>query len=436
MSSGTNGGQANGTASGEPVIGYLSLVEIENIRSIASLRWEVEPRPGWNVVLGDNGSGKSTFLRAAAYALIPDFDRASLRIVLHDWVRSGAEMGYFDVEATIQTNAQSVCISSNYRIFAPSRSAAPSQTGTALLSVEKQQAPEQNAIFSAGFGPFRRFTGGDAEYEKQFAAMPNVARHLSLFDERVSLSESLSWLKSLRFKELEEKELKKIGRNTAFLHSVRGFINQPEFLPNGAHLGDITSDNVLFIDGNGAEVSIAELSDGYRSILSLILELIRQLASHYGSEHVFDPTSKKVIAPGIVLIDEVDAHLHPSWQSRIGLFLRACFPAIQFIVTTHSAFVCQAAEVGSVFQLPRPGTSDEGRMVRGVELDRLLYGDLVDAYDTEAMGGIGRSERAKEMLGRFSELNRREIDKGLSDEERKEQRRLRAIFSASPETRP
>jgi uncharacterized protein YnzC (UPF0291/DUF896 family) len=40
------------------------------------------------------------------------------------------------------------------------------------------------------------------------------------------------------------------------------------------------------------------------------------------------------------------------------------------------------------------------------------------------------------MLGRFSELNRREIDKGLSDEERKEQRRLRAIFSASPETRP
>jgi hypothetical protein len=72
----------------------------------------------------------------------------------------------------------------------------------------------------------------------------------------------------------------------------------------------------------------------------------------------------------------------PSWQRRIGLFLRECFSAIQFIVTTHSPLVCQAAEVGTLFQLPCPGSSDEGRMVTGTELDRLLHGDLVEAYDT------------------------------------------------------
>ncbi len=59
-------GKTNGAPRVEPVVGYLERVEIENIRSIAKLTWEVTPGPGWNVVLGDNGSGKSTFLRAVA----------------------------------------------------------------------------------------------------------------------------------------------------------------------------------------------------------------------------------------------------------------------------------------------------------------------------------------------------------------------------------
>jgi len=315
--------------------------------------------------------------------------------------------------------------------------------GAPIRSIVDSKTDHLDRFFVASFGPFRRFTGGDMVLEKKFESNPRVARHLSLFEEGVSFSESLAWLRLLRFKEIEEK-LKNMENKAptdetgsgAFLDALRTFMNQPGFLPNGAHLGDITSDNVEFIDGNGARISIAELSDGYRSILSLILELIRQLAFHFGPDHVFSPTSKTVIAPGVVLIDEVDAHLHPSWQSRIGMILRACFPAIQFIVTTHSPLVCQAAEVGTVFRLPRPGADEEGRMVKGVELDRLIYGDLVEAYETEAMGGIGRSDRAKEMLGRFSELNRKAIDVGLSDEERKQLSRLRGIFSESPETRP
>jgi energy-coupling factor transporter ATP-binding protein EcfA2 len=424
MSGGTNGGQTTEDPAIAPIAAYLGRVEIKNVRSISSLLWEVEPVPGWNVVLGDNGSGKSTFLRVIAYLMIPALHRSSLWVNLSDWVRSGQASGSGRVRAKA-LGQDWLRVESDF--IAPRVGpGAPINSGTLLT-----QAGWFDRYFCAAFGPFRRFAGGDAEYEKQFAAIPTVARQLSLFDERVSLTESLSWLKKLRFKELEQDDA-----SASLLASLRRFVNQPGFLPNGASLGRITSDKVYFTDGNGAEVAIEELSDGYRSILSLIFELIRQIAAHFGAEHVFGPTSTTVIAPGIVLIDEVDAHLHPKWQRGIGLFLRACFPAIQFIVTTHSPLVCQAAEVGTVFQLPRPGTSEEGRMVTGVELDRLLYGDLVEAYETEAMGGIGRSDRAKELLGRFAELNRREIDKGLSEEERKEQRRLRGIFSESPETRP
>ena len=49
---------------------------------------------------------------------------------------------------------------------------------------------------------------------------------------------------------------------------------------------------------------------------------------------------------GVVLIDEVDVHLHVSWQRSIGFWLKKHFPNVQFIVTTHSPFVCQAADPG------------------------------------------------------------------------------------------
>jgi hypothetical protein len=206
------------------------------------------------------------------------------------------------------------------------------------------------------------------------------------------------------------------------------FINQPGFLPHQARLESISSREVLFVDGNGFPVPVEELSDGYRSILSMTFELIRQLAATYGPKRVFHPKDPtKVNVPGVVLIDEVDAHLHPTWQRRVGLWFREHFPKVQFIVTTHSPLVCQAAEVGTVWRLPRPGTDEEARQVTGVELDRLVYGNVLDAYGTGLFGeGVARSEASKQRLERLAELNLKEVRKGLTAAERREQGSLRA----------
>jgi len=282
-------------------------------------------------------------------------------------------------------------------------------------------------IFTVGFGPFRRFTGGDVETEREFQNLPRIARVMSLFVESVALTETLEWLKKIHARALEDPTQK------PFVEALKSFINQENFLPNNTRLEKLTVDEVFFIDGNGAEVSINDLSDGYRAVLSLTMELIRQLAAHYGNDKVFDTQAKKVIAPGIVLIDEVDAHLHPRWQRQIGFWLREHFPNIQFIVTTHSPLICQAAEVGSIFRLARPGTDETSRMVEGVERDRLLYGDLVDAYETSAIGCIGRSDKAHDMLTRLAELNGKALKVGLSEEERKERNWLRSVFPAAEE---
>ena len=165
----------------------------------------------------------------------------------------------------------------------------------------------------------------------------------------------------------------------------------------------------------------------------MTFELIRQLSRHYSASELFDKKNQRVIVPGVVLIDEVDAHLHPTWQKRIGFWLTEHFPAIQFIVTTHSPLICQAAVNGSIFLLPRPGTSESGQMLKGANRDRLIFGDILDAYSTEAFGSADTSSpEAHKMKERLAVLNVKELREELSDAEQEEQSRLRKAFPTSP----
>lgn len=275
--------------------------------------------------------------------------------------------------------------------------------------------------------------GGDKDQEKLFYSNPKLARHLSVFGESVALTECLEWLKLLQFKKLEGG-----GEEGALLVSLKYFINQTDFLPHEARLESISSNGVRFIDGNGCDVPVENLSDSYHSILSMTFELIRQLVRTYGAENIFtpgDPTTVQV--PGIVLIDEVDVHLHPTWQRRVGHWFRKHFPKLQFIVTTHSPLICQAATVGSIFRLPRPGSEERGGMVTGVARDRLLYGNVLDAYSTGAFGEVlTRSPEALAQFERLAILNQKALAEGLTDEERAEQQELRARLPTATSVLP
>lgn len=421
---------------------HLRRIHIQNLRSIAELEWKLPEGaggPGWHVVLGDNGSGKSTFLQAIAIALIGPQQLPALRQSWSEWLRRGEREGLVDV---------ALCPSTPPTVYPVgvrlSKSPSPNEAEGQEVELAVSPAAEAYARtrnsgnvwgpwvsggwFSASYGPFRRFTGGDPAQEELFTSNPKLARHLSLFGEAVALTEALRWLQSLRFAQLEDAE----GVESKLLEQVKTLINQPGFLPNEAQLHDISSKKVSFIDGNGLEVPIQDLSDGYRSILSMTLELIRQLSLWTSGERVFSSDGRVVQAAGTVLIDEIDVHLHPTWQRTVGHWFRHYFPNMQFIVTTHSPLICQAAEGGSVFVLPRPGTDELGEMVEGVSLNRLLYGDVLDAYSTGAFGdGVTRSAAAQEKLQRLAELNAVEAERPLDEAERHEQGDLRQILATS-----
>lgn len=283
--------------------------------------------------------------------------------------------------------------------------------------------PQNKGWFSASFGPYRRFSGGDPKYLDAYHQSPKAAPHISAFGEDVALGGALIWLRD------QARPSRKDGKKICDL--VQRVVNSDRFLPNNTTLHEINEDEILFKDGAGNLVEIEQLGDGYRSALCITVELIHQLTLAFGIDALTTPDRPDaIIIPGVVLIDEVDAHLHPIWQQHIGFWLTKRFPEMQFLVTTHSPLICQAAT--TVFKLPRPGSDEEGRFLDDLELARLRYGNILEAYASEAFGKIERSEEGKRKLERLSELERLSWERELTEDERREQQELQAIFIASP----
>jgi predicted ATP-binding protein involved in virulence len=223
--------------------------------------------------------------------------------------------------------------------------------------------------------------------------------------------------------------------NTEALHTLEAlkkFINEGGLLPHDAQLVDVSSSGVIFKDGNNNDVDVTQMSDGFRSLLSLIFELTRQLVKTYGEYRVFwniKNGNMIIDMPGVVIIDEIDAHLHPTWQTRIGQWFLKYFPNIQFIVTTHSPLVCRASEHGTIWRLAAPGSNVESGEIKGIDRDRLINGNILDAYGTEIFGEhVSISEEANAQIDRLAELNVKSMLGSIAEEEQAELIKLKTIF--------
>jgi energy-coupling factor transporter ATP-binding protein EcfA2 len=422
---------------------YIREIVIQNLRSIESfeMKFDSDHCAGWHVVIGDNGAGKSTLVRAIALALTGPFEAPALRQNWDSWLRKGSNSGgirlYVDYEPGIDRITGRgrqilTLVPAGLRL----KRLVDDQPNSVVLKPEEFDGFDPSRYlwgtgpgwFSSSYGPFRRFAGGDQTYDKLFFSHPRLARHLSAFGEDIALTEALNWLHALHVKKLEKHP------DGLILEDLKRLINEGGLLPHGAKFESMSSEGIVFKDGNGNEIPVGELSDGYRSILSMTFELIRQMVGAYGAEQVFRSIRQgqmKIDVPGVVIVDEIDAHLHPTWQRRIGAWFCQYFPKVQFIVTTHSWMVCQSADKGTVWRLPRPGgdTHASGR-IKGHELQQLIFGDATDAYGTELFGtDITRSNASKEKLLRLAQLNQKSRrGSTLSPPEAKELDVLRALL--------
>ena len=121
-------------------------------------------------------------------------------------------------------------------------------------------------------------------------------------------------------------------------------------------------------------VRVADLSYGYKTALTWMVDLASRLFDRY-------PNSENPLAePAVVLVDEIDLHLHPKWQRDLVLKLTETFPNTQFIVTAHSPLIVQAAPNANLALLRREGDhvviDNDVDEIRNWRVDQILTSDL------------------------------------------------------------
>ncbi|MDQ2105524.1 AAA family ATPase [Azospirillum isscasi] len=429
---------------------HITKLEIKNIRALEHFTIELTPEeaPGWHVIIGSNSSGKSTVIRSIALALIGPLDARVLRENWRNWLRNGKERGEISITVTpyeedfveyetseeaLYGDAEDFSALVKFKDF-PADEKRPRRV---LIGTPRRDNPiwnENSVRFASSFGAFRRISTDDGRFGKIFEASPRVAPHLSAFGEDIPLSAGLALIQTLHVRNLEGD--KSAGR---LMEKIKAFVNETKLLPFGARITDVTSEHVTLLDGEDNEVDIQQMSSGYKAILSTIFEIINQMVYIYGEDKVAKAINLKkggIDIPGIVSIDEVDAHLHPSWQRDIGHWFTQRFPNIQFFVTTHSPIICRAAK--SVWKLPNPGTGEAAERVSGPALNRLIYGSILDAYGTELFGAdVAQSDEGRKAREELSRLNRKSLNRRLSERDAMRMTELRAMLpSRASDTAP
>lgn len=355
---------------------YVHSVNLKNIKGFESLEFNFQ-RPdgsyaGWTVITGDNGSGKSTLLRAIAPMLT-----ARPTVTFSRWVSDPAAWRRMNSTDSIVEVARGFGIGRNvhddklsFKILENGKLQIgyPDLFGASVMSVGLPLPVSGGDEFAAGYGPFRRISGAspDAHDEMRSSELSNF---VTLFRESASLAEADQWLRELDHKRLEGKADEK----KLLEHLLAVF--RDALLPNQVEIDRVDSDGLWLRDRHGITLTWDRMSDGYRTALALLVDIVRHMARvlPVGDIIGHDADGKPVVnGSGCVLIDEVDAHLHPEWQQTIGFWFKQHFPNVQFLVTTHSPLICQAADPNGLFVLPEPGSDDAPRAMTEDEYHRVI----------------------------------------------------------------
>lgn len=208
-------------------------------------------------------------------------------------------------------------------------------------------------------------------------------RHaISLFDPNARLIHAETWLRNREHAALKSGG----GRDQAFFESVVDTVLA--LLPGIEHL-EVGSDEVTVRGPAVGECALAELADGYLTTLGWTLDFIARWA-HFHQDQVDGDFRHRMRA--LVLVDEIDLHLHPRWQRTILEEIRATFPVTSFVVTTHNPLTIQGARPGEVHVLSRDAQGNvSSRQVDpplGADVDDLLTGPwfgLPTTYDADTL---------------------------------------------------
>lgn len=367
----------------------------------------------WITLLGENGTGKSTFLQALSLLLAGPEGAKQLLTRPVGWSKDQSKSGKMTVRLHQGNNDPGQyggnkkerkvfqytfhitgieTIRINNKVF--TEPVIIEDTNSRALPWLRENAllPKGKGWFAAGYGAFRRLTRENKILVPSLQTPLRYTNFYTQFREDQALEAFESWMVYLDYR------ISKSDDELAKKQKEWGVKAINMLLPKGNSFHSIDNSASIWFNVGGSKVATISLSDGFRSVLALAGDLVWRLIEAF--PYSLNPLEEE----GVVLIDELDIHLHPAWQRTIAGILREIFPRIQFIMATHSPIVAAGAGPDAVtYRFYRNKTKTVVEQIKNIHaksVDQILQSDafgLVSAFSEATQKKIDRYYVLKKM---------------------------------------
>jgi hypothetical protein len=330
------------------------------------------------MLLGENAAGKSSILQAISLATMAPMSRRGAGVLIKNLIP------VTEFRSRVREEALSVRVEFRDGSF----------TEMTLRDNRLRVEGGSKGPF-LGYGARRFFISGKYNGSK-------TSRNRTLFDEGASLQDPSLWLVNAKQEKFE-----------AVARALQSLLTLPSDQYIVRDKGDI------YIKRPDKNIPIGYLSDGYKTIFALSMDIMREvLETHESLEY----------AQAIVFIDEIENHLHPSWKKKLMVSLRAAMPRVQFISSTHDPLCLRGMKDGEVRVLYRTENDDVEVLhdlppISTLRIEQILTSEYFGLASTEDDEQIS----AANILARYVDRS----DDSLSSDERHERDRALREYSGT-----
>lgn len=355
-------------------------ITIKNFKGIESLK--IKFSKNFNLIIGNNGYGKTSILDAIAISLggyVSGLDGVLSRHIQRQDVRITSKLlgdasyniNYqtpVSIESTIEVDNEIFNFTRKKSSYKSSRTTIEprdiTHKASTLIKSDKSILP---VISYHGAGRMWSERRGRVRVNSKKEDLSRVRGYLDSLWGKANTKDFVSWC--AKMEQISWTEDKRITEYEAVKKAVAKFMRSI----NGEDSGDTRlfyskKEEELIYEFNGNRLPISLLSSGYQALIWLAFDIAYRMA-------VLNPELREDIiekSPGIVLIDELDVHLHPQWQWKVINALTTTFPRIQFIATTHSPIVLASNNKCNVIIIDKNHNVHYREPSYGVPIDNIL----------------------------------------------------------------